>query len=471
MTCKPLLLRAVEWGKVLGRHATKLARLIGKNAARNPRRTALTVLSIAASIFLVSTLQAVLDNIYRTGNDSASPHLRVIVHRSTSITQPLPESYRQRIVAVPGVKYAIAQNWFGGQYIDARNFFANFAVDTDNFEKVLDEFQIPPDQLAAWKAERSAALVGRKLMETYHWKIGDRITLKGTIYPVSPEFTIRAVYTAPDDALERIFYFHWDYFDELLGRTGQVGSFAVKVESAQAVPRVIDAIDGMFRNTAAETKTETEQAFALSFVSMLGHVKLLLSMISGAVIFTILLVAGNTMAMSIRERTGEVAVLKTLGFRHDAILLLLVGESLAIALLGGITGALGAKLTYAFIHATFTKAKMPGLLFYSAGMAFLAGYGAWMLFSGTASLRGWLKATRYAATSFGGLFGFVAGAAFYTGVGFTMNQGGFLSDFSVSLRTLGLCLAIAAAVGIVSALIPALRASRTSIAEALRHVG
>lgn len=448
----------------------KLFPLVWKNATRNPRRTVLTVLSIAVSIFLISTLQAVLTNIYRAGRSSASPHLRVVVHRSTSITQAMPESYRQRIASLPGVEYVVGVTWFGGQYIDASNFFANFAVDTENFEKAFDEFEIPPDQLSAWKNERTAALVGRKLMETYHWKIGDRVTLKGMIYPVNPEFTIRAVYTAPEDAQERAFYFHYEYFDELLDRPGQVGSFSVKAASAGVIPSLMDTIDRTFRNTAAETKTETEQAFQLSFVSMLGNIKLLLTAISAAVVFTILLVAGNTMAMSIRERTGEVAVLKTLGFRSKTILVLLVGESLAIALIGGLLGGGGAKLTYAFIHVTSNHAKFFGLV-YAAVIAFLGGYGAWMLFAGASALHGALKAARHATTMVAGLIGFGAGLGFYSAVGFITNQGGFLSDFSVTFGTLGLCLAIAAAVGIISAVFPALQASRTSIADALRYVG
>lgn len=449
----------------------KLFRLIWKNAIRNPRRTTLTILSIGISMFLISTLQAVLSSIYRVARESGSPHLRVIVHRSTSITQSLPEAYRQRIAAVPGVRALISQTWFGGQYIDARNFFANFAVDVDNFEKVFDDFHVPPDQLAAWKQERTAALVGRKLMEQYHWRFGDRITLKGLIYPINPEFIIRAVYTASNDPQERILFFHYDYFDELQGRPGRVGSFTVKADSAQDVPRLVDKIDQMFRNTDAETKTETEQAFGLSFVSMLGNVKLLLTSISAAVVFTILLVAGNTMAMSIRERTGEVAVLKTLGFRRNTILFLLVGESLMIALLGGVLGSAGAKLTYAFIHVTFAKAKFLGLA-YAAGVSAFIGYGTWMLFAGTFAPRGWVRAFRYVATTVGTLLGFGVGAGFYMAVGFVMTQGGFyLSDFSVPLSALGLCLGIAAAVGILSAAFPAMRASRTGVAEALRYLG
>lgn len=368
----------------------KMGRLIWKNAVRNPRRTVLTILSIGVSIFLVSSLQAILDRLDQIGKGTDKSHLRLVVHRATSMTQPLPVAYKQRIAALPGVKVVGSVTWFGGLYIDERNFFANFAVDTEDFEKIYDENRAPPDQLAAWKKEPSAAMVGLKLMERYGWKLGDRVTLKGTIYPADLEFVIRAVYTAPDDSQERAFFFHWDYFNEALGRRNQVGSFAVKAGSPEDVPRLMDAVDRMFRNTDAETKTETEQAFNLSFVSMLGNVKFLLNAISLAVVFTILLVAGNTMAMSIRERTGEVAILKTLGFGRNAILLLLVGESLIIALLGGVLGGLGAKLAYAFIHATSTKGRI-FLMLYAAGVACLAGYGIWMLFAGSSPPRGWVK--------------------------------------------------------------------------------
>jgi ABC-type antimicrobial peptide transport system permease subunit len=308
-------------------------------------------------------------------------------------------------------------------------------------------------------------------MEQYGWKLGDRVTLQGTIYPVDMEFIIRAVYTAPREADERVFYFHWGYFDEAMGRPSRAGTFSVKTETAEDVPRVIEAIDGMFRNTDAETKTETEQAFNLSFVSMLGNVKLLLNAISAAVIFTILLVAGNTMAMSIRERTGEVAVLKTLGYRRNTILLLLVGESVAIALLGGAFGSVGAKAAYAFINATSSSTNTIGGVIFATGGALILGYGTWMLFAGTSHGRGVAAVIRYATTLLGCLMGFGSGYGFYTAVAFVMNQGGLLSGFSVRYGTLLLGLGIAALVGIMSATFPALRASRTSIADALRYVG
>jgi putative ABC transport system permease protein len=448
----------------------RIIRLILRNTVRNPRRTVLTILSITVSIFLVSTLQAVLHNLETLGMSNSS-NLRVVVHRATGMTEPMPVSYKQRIAALPGVKYVESMDWFGGYYVDPGNFFANFATDVDNFERIADELVIPPDQLAAWKRERTAALVGKRLMETYHWKLGDHITLKGTIYPVDLEFILRAVYTDPEDvSVERAIYFHWDYFDESLGRPGRTGSFYVKAATAEDIPRLGDRIDAMFRNTDAETKTETEKAFNLSFVSMLGNIKLLLNAICLAVVFTILLVAGNTMAMSVRERTGEVAVLKTLGFRQRSILYLLVGESVAIALLGGILGALGAKTTYSFIHITSTKGKAFGML-YALGVALLAAYGTWMLFAGSAASRRWMKVTRMVVTLLGGLLGLAAGFGFYLATGYVMNQGGFLADFGVNFGTVVLGLGISAGVGLMGALLPALRASRMSIAEALRYVG
>jgi putative ABC transport system permease protein len=448
-----------------------LLRLIWKNALRNSRRTALTISSVAVCIFLVATLQAVLASIYRTGNQQGSPQLRLVVHRATGITQPLPISYRAKIAALPGVKAVVGTQWFGGQYIDANNFFANFAVHTDQFERVFDNYQVPPDQLTAWKSERTAALVGKKLMETYHWKLGDRVTLINSVFGINLDFTFRAVYTNPEDpSQEQSFYFHYDYLDEAMGGLNEIGNFVVKVDNEGDVQRVQDAIDAMFRRSAFETKTDTEQAYALGFVAMLGNLKLLLTVISGVVVFAILFVVGNTMAMSVRERTVEVAVMKTLGFRSKAILKLVAGEALMIALLGGILGAVGAKLAYAFILATFDRARALGLGFGAAGGVAM-GLGVWSLFSGTASRR-IFKAARYAACVLSAVSGFGIVLVFYDAVGMIANNsGGLLADFGVPFETVGVCLAIAAGVGLLSAAFPALRASRLPIAEALRSMG
>ena len=449
----------------------KLLPLIWRNALRNSRRTLLTISSIAVSIFLVSTLQAVLASIYRVGAQSSGSHLRLVVHRATGITQPLPVSYRAKIAALPGVKAVVGTQWFGGQYIDAGNFFANFAVHPDQFEKVFDDYQVPPAQLAAWKSERMAALVGRRLVETYHWKPGDRVTLLNSVFGISLDFVIRAVYTDPEDpSQDQSFYFHYDYLDEAMGGLNQMGNYVVKVDREADVQGVQNAIDAMFRHSAFETKTDTEQAYALGFVSMLGNINLLFGAISGAVIFAILFVVGNTTAMSVRERTAEVAVMKTLGFRRHAILKLLAGEAVMIALLGGILGAMGAKLAYAFILSTFDRARALGLGFGATG-GVLSALGVWALFPRPAG-GAILKAVRYAISLLSAVAGFGIFLIFYNAVGIMAeNSGGLLADFSVPLRTVAVCLLMAAGVGLLSAALPALRASRLSIAEALRSLG
>lgn len=448
----------------------KLLSLMWKNSLRNSRRTVLTILSIAVSIFLIGTLEAILSAIYHPANTQGSEQLTLVTHRATGITQAMPASYRERIASVPGVKDVIAQNWFGGQYIDASNFFANFAVDTGEFAQVFDEYQITPDQLAAWKNERTAALVGKELADKYHWKLGQTITLTGTVYPVNPELTIRGFYTDPKDPSQELtLYFHYDYLNEMLDESSQVGSFTVRVDSAGDVPLVAQRIDSMFRNSPFETKTETVEAFRLSFVSMLGNLNFLLSAISIAVVFTILLIVGNTMAMSIRERTGEVAVLKTLGFRRKTILWLLVGEALVVALIGGVLGALGAKFVYWFIQATFTTARPLGFAF-ALLIAAPSAYGAWALF-GSPSKRLGMNIVRYSASALGALIGFAVGLVFYMAVGGITTSGFFLANFSIPLAVVAGCLGVAAAVGIVSSIFPAFRASGVKIAEALRYVG
>ena len=448
-----------------------LFHLIWKNALRNRRRTLLTISSITVSIFLVATLQAVLASIYRVGAQNGGSHLRLIVHRATGITQPLPISYRAKIASLPGVKALVGTQWFGGQYIDARNFFANFAVHTGQFERVFDDYQVPPNQLKAWKSERAGALVGKKLMEIYHWKLGDRITLVNSVFGINLEFMIRAVYTDPEDpSQEQSFYFNYDYLDEAMGGLNQIGNFVVKVDNEADMQGVQDAIDAMFRHSAFETKTDTEQAYALGFVSMLGNLKRLFGAISAAVIFAILFVVGNTTAMSVRERTAEVGVMKTLGFRRKAILKLVAGEAVVIALLGGILGAVGAKLAYAFILATFEGTRALGLGFGAAG-GVVSGLGIWSLFAGSGS-RAVFKVVRYAASVLSAVAGFGIGLVFYNAVGtIANNSGGLLADFGVPFQTVVACLVIAVGIGVLSAAVPALRASRLSITEALRSTG
>jgi len=318
---------------------------IWKNITRNRRRTVLTILSIALSLFLLTTLMTVLTELGRESPDG-DQHLRLVVRRASSLGDPLPESYLDKLKRIPGVRMVHTLSWFGGIYVDERNFFANFGSDPETLFLMFNENRVPPEQLAAFKKERTAAVAGRKLAERFKWRLGDKITLQGTIYPVDLEFTLRGIYTGLD---ETAFFFHHAYLDEALGRPGKVGTFWLKAASAAEVPVIAERVDAMFKNSDAETKTETERAFQLGFVAMLGNIKTLISSISSVVVFTILLVTANTMAMSIRERAREIAILKTLGFTRRRLLGLLVAESAGIALAGGLLGTLGARLFYSLV--------------------------------------------------------------------------------------------------------------------------
>ncbi len=323
----------------------KFAALVLKSAVRNKRRTLLTVLSLGASLFLLVTLHTVLYELQATTTTPESD-LRLWTRHSVSIANTLPLAYREQIAQVPGVKDIMVANWFGGIYIDERNFFAQFAVDAEKEFKIYSEMEIDPQQRENFIKERTAAVAGIRLFERFGWKIGDRITLRGTIYPVDAELKLVGSFTSPNPPDEATLLFHYDYFDEMMDGRGVAGSFCILAESAEAVPLVARAVDDMFRNSTAPTKTETEKAFQLSFSNMLGNVKLFIGSISAVVVFTILLVTAATMAMSIRERTAEVAVMKTLGYTRNLILGLLLSEALLIGFLSGLLGCGGAKLLY-----------------------------------------------------------------------------------------------------------------------------
>ena len=311
-----------------------------KNVWRNRRRTVLTVLSVSVSLFLLGTLIAIYFAFYhREGPPEEA--LRMATRHRVSLTFPLPEFYSARIRQVPGVTKVCRASWYGGVYIDRRpeHNFPRFAVDADQIFDIRPELKVAPDQRAAFERERTAAAVGRTLAGSAGFQLGQKITLRGDIYPGNLELTIRAIFEGDNDA---VLYFRRDYLEEGLpqtrrGWTGIVWSMAA---SPGAVPRVAAAIDEMFRNSPQQTKTESERAFQLSFVSLLGNVKLILLSICSAVTFAILLVAANTMAMSVRERIREVGVLKTLGFTTGMVLAVIVGEAVLIALSGGLIGCL-----------------------------------------------------------------------------------------------------------------------------------
>lgn len=361
--------------------------LILKNTLRNRRRSFLTVCSIAASLCLLGILMAIYHAFFLK-EAPPSQALRLVTRHRVSLTQSMPMSYEAKIRSIPGVREVMTWQWFGGTYKDARdrnNFFARFAVETPTFFTVRGEIQLPEDQKQAFLHERTACIIGRDKAAALNLKVGDRIALQGDIFPINLDLTLRGIYENPDD--NDTLYFHQDYLRESMAansrRRDQVGAFQILADSAESVPRISKAVDDMFDNATAQTKTESEQAFGLSFVSFLGNVKMFLMSIFGAVTFTILLVSANTMAMSVRERIREVGILKTLGFTPGAILGIILGEAAVIAVVGGVLGlALAAGMTAvirsgpAFMQALKTLTIAPSVALVSLLLAVVIGVGS-----------------------------------------------------------------------------------------------
>jgi putative ABC transport system permease protein len=321
-----------------------LSQFAAKNAFRNRRRSLLTAMSIGFSLLLLTLLMSIYAGFYlQKGSDESN--LRLVTRHKVSLVFNYPIYYRDKIRTIPGVVHVSPWNWFGGLYKDNKpeNFFAQFAVDPNEIFDVMTDSKISPAELDAFKHDRAGCVVSKGLAEKHGWKAGDKLILKGSIFPVNPELTIRGIYDPPDkfDAL----LFSKEYIDQALPRfAGRTFTLYTRVDSPQHVTTVAKAIDDMFANAPQPTKTESEKAFGLSFVNQLGNVKLFIMSICGAVVFAILLVSANTMAMTIRERTREVAVLKTLGFTRGTIMSLYVGEAVTISVLGGLLGATAAAL-------------------------------------------------------------------------------------------------------------------------------
>ena len=315
-----------------------LSRFITKSAFRNKRRSLLTVASISVSLVLLSIMLSIWRSFYidKGAPDSA---LRIMTRHKVSLANFLPIYYRDKIRAVPGVVHVVPMTWLGAKYKDDKpeNFFAQFATDPEEYFDVAADKIIPPDQLAAWKRDRAGCVVDADLARKHNWKIGDHIILQGSIFPTNLDLTLRGIYTIdpPNSAL----YVHAKYLEESVSWfKDTAGFYFIRVDTPDNMPRAAHAIDEMFHSTPVPTKSESEQAFKLDFIARLGNVKAFILSICGAVVFTTLLVCANTMAMSIRERTREVAVLRTLGFTRPSILKLLLSESIAISLIGGLVG-------------------------------------------------------------------------------------------------------------------------------------
>jgi putative ABC transport system permease protein len=333
----------------------KYSRLILANLFRKKIRLILTLGSFAVALFLFAFLGVVKDAFGR-GADVAGADRLVVINR-TSIINTIPLSYRDKILRIPGVASITHNNWFGGIYQDEKNFFPQFVIDPENQRQVFPELIVPEDQWNAFVKDRQGAIVGQKTAERFHWKIGDRIPIKTTLYGGGTwEFNIDGVYHGkrPQDD-ETQFWFQWDYFEERIPDRvkGQIGWYVLRVKSVDDAVAVAKGIDEEFANSPSETKTQTESAFAASWVKQFGNIQFLILAIGAVVFFTLLLVTGNTMAIAVRERTGELAVLKAIGFSDTAVLFFVLGESLVIALIGGLLGlglaalaipALGAAL-------------------------------------------------------------------------------------------------------------------------------
>jgi putative ABC transport system permease protein len=376
--------------------------MIFKNCWRNGRRTVLTVLSIGVSLCLMGVLLAIYQAFFYA-NPAPGEALRVVTRNSISLAQPMPQAYREKILKVPGVKEVAIEDWFGGTYIDDRpeHMFARFATDPDKIFNVRTEIKIPEDQKIAFQRDRTGCVVGRGVADSQKFKIGDKLTIMGDIYPFNIELTVRGIFDADNNV--DLIYFSREYLEESIkeSRRGNAGMFMILANSVEDVPRIGKAVDEMFRNSPTQTKTESESAFSLSFVSFLGNVKMFLLIVCAAVMFTMLLVSANTIAMSVRERVKEIGVLKVLGFTRGTVLGIILTEALVVSLLGGILGV------------------------------------------GLAS----------------GMTGVVrSGPAF-------MDQ---LKHLSLTPAVAVVCLGIAAAIGLISAFVPAYQASRISILEALR---
>jgi putative ABC transport system permease protein len=324
-----------------------ILKLLFRNAFRHKLRATLTILGVTIAILAFGLLRTVVSAWY--AGVEASSASRLVTRNAISLIFPLPLAYKDKIRQIEGVRTVSYGTWFGGVYKEEKNFFPNLAVDAQSFMKIYPEFMLSDDEFRAFLKDRKGFVAGRKLAEKFKWKPGDTVTLKGLIFPGDWDFVLRGVYRGRDKNVdESQFLFHWDYLnerikDKMTSWANQVGFYMIDVNRPDLAAEVSLAIDETFKNSLAETLTETEKAFQLSFISMTEVIVLAIQLVSFVIIFIIMAVVANAMAMTTRERIGEYAVLKTMGFGGWHILALILGESLVITLAGGI---LGVILTY-----------------------------------------------------------------------------------------------------------------------------
>jgi putative ABC transport system permease protein len=377
-------------------------RLVFRNVLRNRRRTILTAASVTVSSFLLAIFIATFQYLDEPPNLDRT-HLLLMVSNRMSVTNTMPVSYRSRIENVRGVAAVTPVFWFDARYKNEDNVIPGFACDPEKISQIFSDWRIPTDQLRALREEKDAFIAGRKVVNKYGWKIGDHIHISSPNYLSVPlDLVLRGVYTSPGD--EGFLAFHWSYLNEALGRPERAGYFYVLVNSPESVPVVMKVIDEEFRNMPVETRTQTVKQVALGFLGWLGNVKQILLMVIGAVVFAVLLVVTNTMAMSIRERTTEIAVLRALGFRTNRLLLMLTAEAALIAASGTAVGCVLAAFACQWIE-------------------------------------------RYR-------------------IGGAMEM-----NLRTDIPTVTITLSVALAISLASTLVPAFRATRTNIAQALRYIG
>ena len=355
----------------------KFLPLVIRNVMRNKIRSLFTGASIAVSLFLVVTLSSLLSS-----NDEITErtkvHNRIAVLHEAGLAGRLPIAYVNRIRKVPGVAVASPMSWFGGNYREEKVQFAQFAVDPATFFKVYEENELTESQLKDWQDDRTGCVVGSQIARNKGWKIGDKISLKGNIYPVDLELTVRGIYDGDSTVNKEMLVFDFQYMDDALkakqaAAAGNAGIVMLRAASTSQVTPVMLAIESTFASSDAPVKPMTEKQFAQSFMEMMGNVKGFIRYTSTAIVIALLCVAANTMAMSVRERTREVALLKAIGFGQTTVLGLFLAESIAIGLFGGIVGAIGGKLLFASVD--LSKA-IPGLgLFYIPWRTSLYGLG------------------------------------------------------------------------------------------------
>lgn len=351
----------------------KFFRIIWANLTRKKVRLLLTIGSFAVALFLFTFL-AVVRAAFNRGADIAGADRLVSINR-TSIINPLPLSYRDKILRIPGVKAVTHNNWFGATYIEEKNFFPQFVIDPEYQRQVMPELIVPEDQWQAFLKDRQGAIAGKRTAERFGWKIGDRIPLKSTIFGGTGawEFNLDGIYHGrePKDD-ETQFWFQWNYFEERVPESfkGRVGWYVLKVNDPDDAVRVSKTIDDQFANSPFETKTQTESAFAAGWVKQWANIQTLIVSIGTVVFFTLLLVTGNTMAISVRERTGELAVFKAIGYSNRSILFFVLAEALAIALFGAALGLLAATLMVPVLAKLLVAMPIPPLVLEPTMLAF-----------------------------------------------------------------------------------------------------